>query len=394
MRHLGIVSDAHHYLGDRGQLCTLTPLARQFEQWATLFDRVTVLAPLLTGQPPSSCDQYGTTAIGLSPLPVAGGNTTRAKVNLLCVLPIWWQGIRQLLRTVDAVHIRCPNNVGIPALLAVARTSVPRQAAFTGTWMGYAHEPPTYRWQRWYLSRWFKGPVAVYGEWPDQPPHVVASFSPSFSDAEWQSEESFVREKLGRLSRVGCLPGPIKLVTIGSLSKNQDVVIRTAKTLVEWGLEIQLDVLGGGPQQVMLDGLVKSLGLEGCVRIHGRVAHSVVRAYLRAADFAVQAPSVEGFGKVPIEALFHGTVPIISDVNLSSQLVGHGCRGAVFRPGDYIGAASAVADLSRGPNELMKMIYDGRRYVRKLSLECWRDHLHEMLKRHWSTYAGSNLRTP
>jgi len=284
---------------------------------------------------------------------------------------------------VDAVHIRSPNNVGIPALLAVAGTRVFRQAAFTGTWPGYEDEPMTYKWQRWYLARRFAGPVAVYGQWPQQPSHIVPSFSPSFSESEWEVEHDIVSRKVARLRSFTTLLSPISLVTIGSLNKNQDVVIRVVKELADRGVEARLEVLGGGPQQENLENLVRLLGLERQVRLHGRVSHVVVRDHLRSADFAVQAPTVEGFGKVPIEAFLHGAIPILSDVNLSRQLVGEGMRGRCFPLGDQSSAATAVMDLRRCPGEMAHMVELGRIYSRDLTLERWRLHLKEMLEQHW-----------
>lgn len=384
MMHLGIVSDAHHYWDSSSRLCTLTPLARQFEQWASLFDQVTVVAPLLPGDPPAGSGPYQVQNIRLNPIPVAGGSTLTSKLILIRVLPRWWRVIQQLLGKVDAVHIRCPNNVGIPALLAVARISVPRQAAYTGTWVGYDGEPATYQWQRRYLARSFRGPVAVYGDWPNQPPHVVPSFSPSFYDADWEDEEQAVLRRIDRLKELARLPAPVRLLTVGSLTKNQDVVIRMVAHLCSQGFDVNLDVLGGGVQQTKLEALVNDLKLVNCVRIHGRVSHEMVRKSLRMADFVVQAPTVEGLGKVPIEAFFHGAVPILSNVNLSAQLVGGGERGRLFGPGDYEGAADAVAELICEPAKLASMIQQGRAYARTLTLERWREHLRQMLEKHWN----------
>ena len=58
---LGIISDAHHYFDAQGQLCTLAPLAKQFEQWASLFEHVVVCAPLRSGLPPPMCSPYNAT---------------------------------------------------------------------------------------------------------------------------------------------------------------------------------------------------------------------------------------------------------------------------------------------------------------------------------------------
>ena len=94
---LGIISDAHHYWDARGRLCVLGPVARQFEQWAQLFEHVTVCAPLARGMPPATHSPYEASNIELLPVRVAGGNTIVAKLELALQVVPWWQAIQTLL---------------------------------------------------------------------------------------------------------------------------------------------------------------------------------------------------------------------------------------------------------------------------------------------------------
>jgi len=255
---LGIISDAHHFWDARGRLCVLSPVARQFEQWAQLFDEVTVCAPLARGLPPPISTPYGAPNIRLLPVRVAGGNTIAAKVELALQVIPWWRAIRTLLERVDAVHIRCPNNISIVGLLALERSKCLRQALYTGTWNGYATEPRTYRWQREYLRDRFEGPVAVYGAWPNQPSHVVPSFSPSYREAEWTAEAGSVEAKLERLQPLRQLPRPLALLSVGGLdrNKNQQVAIRAVKALYALNVAARLDILGDGPERAELARLI------------------------------------------------------------------------------------------------------------------------------------------
>lgn len=152
---LGIISDSHHYYDTEGHLCNLTVLTRQFGCWSNLFAEVVICAPLLPGSPPISHSPYQNSNIRLLPISLAGGNSLRAKVHLGRQIQGWWRTLKILLGQVDAVHIRCPNNISLLGLLALLRARHPRQAVYTGTWPGYAGEPFTYRWQRWFLRRFF-----------------------------------------------------------------------------------------------------------------------------------------------------------------------------------------------------------------------------------------------
>jgi glycosyltransferase involved in cell wall biosynthesis len=365
----------------------LSPVARQFEQWAQLFDDVTVCAPLARGLPPPTSSAYEARNIQLLPVRVAGGNTVAAKVRLALQVIPWWRAIRTLLERVDAVHIRCPNNISIVGVLALERSRCLRQALYTGTWNGYATEPRTYRWQREYLRDRFAGPVAVYGDWPDQPPHVVSSFSPSYRDADWTAESAGVAAKLERLRGRDALGRPVALLSVGGLdqNKNQQVAIRAVAALAALNVDARLDILGDGPERAALAQLIDDLGLQDRVVLQGATSHAEVRRRYREADFVIQPTRAEGFGKVPLEAFFHGVIPIMSDVNLHPQFAGAGedARGRCFPTEDPARAAEHVAELVARPAEMMRLIANGRRYVQRFTLEAWQVHLRDMLQTHW-----------
>jgi glycosyltransferase involved in cell wall biosynthesis len=382
---LGIISDVHHYYDQNGQLCTLSLVAQQFEQWAMLFDQVIVCAPLMSGFPPITHRPYSAPNIRLMPIPLAGGNSFGAKLDLASKLTTWWNVLSKLIEHVDAIHIRCPNNISILGLLALVRSRCLRQAVYTGQWQGYPGEPLTYRWQRWFLRHWFRGPVAVYGDWSRQPAHIVPSFSPSYHMADWEMENETMLARLERLRSYASLPHPIKLMTVGSLNrnKNQQLIIRAVRALREMQIDVELHILGDGTARADLEQLAVSLDIAERIHFHGNVAHEQVRYFYRTADFVIQAPYAEGYGKVPIEAFFHGAIPILSDVNLSAELVGGTLRGRTFPQGDHMRIAEIIAELANNPVQMAAMIEQGRDYAKTLTLESWRQHIKTMLELFW-----------
>jgi glycosyltransferase involved in cell wall biosynthesis len=123
------------------------------------------------------------------------------------------------------------------------------------------------------------------------------------------------------------------------------------------------------------------------VILHGSTSQAEVRRRYREADFVIQPTRAEGFGKVPIEAFFHGVIPIMSDVNLHPQFAGSGetARGRCFPTEDHVACAEHVADLASRPAEMMRLITNGRPYARRFTLEAWHVHLRDMLQAHWGT---------
>jgi glycosyltransferase involved in cell wall biosynthesis len=387
---LGIISDAHHYFDAEGKLYTLTPLARQFEQWAGLFNEVIICAPLLSGPPSNAASPYLATNINLLPIVNAGGNTIRAKLNLVFALRDWWVALNELLKRVDAVHIRCPNNISILGLLALARSSRLRQAVYTGNWSGYQNEPLTYRLQRLVLKRYFRGPVAVYGEWPNQPPHIVPSFSPSFSLLDWQQEGAAIVRKISCLQSLSPSSRALKLVSVGALNsnKNQQLAIHAVKILHDRLIPAELYLLGDGENRQNLEELSRSMGLNEIVHFCGRVSHDSVREFYREADFVIQPSLTEGFSKVPMEAFVHGAIPLLSNVSVNPQIVGERDRGRYFPIDDAVTLAKQIEELAQQPREMVRLIKNGRDYSRILTLEAWRDHIRQMLRTHWASDLG------
>lgn len=389
---LGIISDAHHYYDQEARLYTLTLLARQFERWADIFDEIIICAPLIDGSPLPVHSFYRCQNIRLLPISAAGGDTVLAKLDLLKKSVTWVSALVKLIQQVDAVHIRCPNNISILGLFLLQFSPVLRQAVYTGSWIGHPIEPLTYRFQRWFLRSHFRGPVAVYGNWDGQPEHVVASFSPSYSKSDWDGESEQVCKRLERLERLSSIPHPVRLMSVGLLNKNKNqvLILHALRYIIEQGTDCVLDLLGDGNQRHVLEKQANHLGLKDKVFFHGNVSHSTVREFYRRADFVIQSPYSEGFGKVPMEAFFHGVVPILSDVDMSSQIVGMGIRGRCFPQDDAHAIALHVLELVQKPAIMIQMIKNGRDYALGITLESWQNHLCEMLNRYW----GTKLKTP
>ncbi|MDX1435522.1 MAG: glycosyltransferase [Anaerolineales bacterium] len=383
---LGIISDSHHYQDQDGRIYNLSILKAQFEQLAGLFDTVLVCAPLIPGDPPASHSEYVAANIRLLPVTNAGGNTPKAKLALARRLPAWRKAIHQLISQVDAVHIRCPNNISIPGLFALQRSQVYRQGLYTGNWQGYRREPFTYKFQRWYLKYVFRGPVAVYGHWPDQPGHIHPSFSPSYSAADWELESGSVSRKIFDLRNPGEGKRPIQLLTVGALNqnKNQQLAIHAVRELIEGGEKVELHLLGDGELKGRLQSLAAALNLQRFVRFHGHQPHEAVRSFYRQADFVVQPSHTEGFSKVPQEAMVHGVIPILSDLMVNREITGDGLRGRTFPQGSSAAIAGHIAELAGDPEAMVRMIQSGRAYTRNLSLEAWKSHIQIMLEQNWA----------
>jgi glycosyltransferase involved in cell wall biosynthesis len=84
-----------------------------------------------------------------------------------------------------------------------------------------------------------------------------------------------------------------------------------------------------------------------------------------------------------MEAFVHGAIPLLSDVSVNPQIVGESDRGRYFPTDNAAALAQHMAELAQQPNEMARLIENGRDYSRILTLEAWRDHIRQMLRTHW-----------
>jgi glycosyltransferase involved in cell wall biosynthesis len=382
---LAVIGDTQHYIDDRGRICALEPVTLQLDRWAALFDEVVLCAPLDPGPPPAGFAPYGATNLRLEPLRKAGGNTRAAKLGLLAHLWPWARTTRRVARSVDAVHLRCPCNIGLVAIFSTWRAGCLRSAMYAGVWHDYAGEPRFFGLQRKLLaSRWFGGPVSVYAEADPARPHLEPFFSPSYSEADLERAAPGVRDKVRRISDPS-VTGPWRLVTVGRLTpnKNQRTIVAAMPAIVAGGVDATLDVYGDGPCRAELEALAATLGVADRITFHGSVDHGEVMAAFAEADLNLLSTRQEGYGKVLLESMVHGTVAIFGESPVAGEISGGGSRGLVFPPDDDARLAELVVGLVEDRARWAAMVDAAREYAATMSLEAFQDHLRDMLERQW-----------
>ncbi len=382
---LAMIGDTQHYRDAEGRLCALEPVVLQLDRWAELFDEVVICAPLDPSPPPVGFGPYQAQNIRIVPLARGGGNRLRDKVAMLRLLPSWAWTTRRVARTTDAVHIRCPCNIGLVALLSTWRATPRRYALYAGVWRGYDGEPYFFGLQRRLLgSRWFRGPVSVYAS--RQPGHdnLEPFFSPSFSMEVWEAAAAGAEAKIQRLGSPD-RSGPWRLVTVGRLTvnKNQRTVIEAVGQVTAAGIDVTLDVYGDGPCRQDLEALAVTLGIADRVTFHGAVSHPQVMEAFEGADLHLLATRQEGFGKVLLEGMVHATLPIFSESPVAGEISGDGTRGLVFDIDDAAGMAAHIRSLIGDGPRWQAMAEAARAYAGESTLDRFAVRVREMLECQW-----------
>jgi phosphatidylinositol alpha-1,6-mannosyltransferase len=114
----------------------------------------------------------------------------------------------------------------------------------------------------------------------------------------------------------------VTVSTLGSPAKGVDVLLECLSNLKNEGLDVQLDVVGGGGELTKLQDLARHLGIQDHVKFHGHVSdRRQVVALLDAADVYISASRVEGLPRALVEAQARGLPVVSTDAGGTSELV-------------------------------------------------------------------------
>lgn len=382
---LAVVSNVVHYATSDG-LHAYGPYARELDIWADLFDEVTILGPCRHTRPPGDSVPFTRQNITILPQKERGGDSVSAKLSLILSVPGMIRDLASGMSKFDAVHVRCPGNLGLLGVVLGRLVARKRIAKYAGQWSHYPGEQATVRLQRWLLgSRWWGAPVTVYGKWERQPSHVIPFFT-SLMDADHMGR---ARLAIGQRE----VSPELRIVYLGRLtaSKNLDVLFRAIASVIAQGLRVRCTIVGEGPERSSLEHLAAELSLTKHVRFTGGVPHEETSSILEDADVLVLASETEGWPKALAEAMAFGLVCIGSDRGLMPQMLAEG-RGIVVPPGDVDALAKELGRIARDPERCPAMRERAAAWAQQYSLEGLREALRCLLNEQWGTHIPPAVR--
>jgi glycosyltransferase involved in cell wall biosynthesis len=377
LHRLLIVSHVPHFQWDR-LLYAYGPYAREIEVWAELFAEVVIAAPLRLEVPPGDALALGRPNISVAPQLETGGDALLDKAIQALALPRHLWRLAKAMRQADAIHVRCPGNLGLLGCLLAPPFGKPCVAKYAGQWSDYPGEPRAWRWQKALLrSRWWRGPVLVYGQWPNQPPQVVPFFASVMDDAQMARARSALPRDWSRR--------PLEVLFVGRLSsqKNVDVILRALALLKPEGLCPRFRVVGDGPLRRELEGLARALKLDDQVTFQGAVPQTKVLDYYEQAHMLVLASQTEGWPKAIAEAMAFGMVCVGANRGLVPQMLGEG-RGLLVEPGDAYALAARLRQVAADASEAPGIAERAAAWARPFTLEAMKAALRQQLESSWN----------
>lgn len=381
MRLVILSNMAHYHRGDAivGHGATV----RELDHLATLFDEVVHVACLHEGKAPASALPYRAPNVRLRDVPPAGGSSLWAKVRILTLYPHYARVIWEELQQADAVHVRCPANLSLLAivLLALRRHPQQRWIKYAGNWQSYTGEDLSYRLQRWWLQTGLvRGAVTVNGSWPGQPEYVHTFLNPCLTDAELLEGETLAADK--RLSE------PVRLLYVGRIEREKGVerCLQILAGLRRRNVHATLSLIGEGSQRPELEQVARILQVESDVTFHGGLPRSALGVHYSQAHFFLLPTRSEGWPKVLSEGMAYGAVPMASQVGSIGQYLEQFAIGRTFDPDDVVGYIDAIGDYQSRPQ---MWLAESQRGVAVARLFGYSTYLHAVKRLYQNTKVSS-----
>ncbi len=370
-KRLAIISDCVHFKTPDGRVATENHIfLKQMEALSAHFSHTIICCPFEDFSGDKIYTGY-CADIEFYPTPNVGGDAISDKFAIVKTIPVWWKIFNKLYKQSDYFYLRFPNNLNIPGFFYFNFKSKPLFASYTGTWKNYTGEPATYRFQKWLLRKYFKGPVWIYAEVKDKEKNLYEGFSPSYNLQIWEEESRHVNQKITRFKN-GIPENPV-FISVGALVayKNQQFILEAFLLLKKSNFKFKLFIIGDGPLKSTYEDFIQENQLSDCIVLTGKKTYQEMRFFYRQADFLLQAPVTEGFGKTPIEGFFHGVIPFLSNTLYGKKMTGIEKRGFVFSTEKPIKLANIIKEKILDNNLLASMIEIGRQYAKEFTLENW-----------------------
>jgi glycosyltransferase involved in cell wall biosynthesis len=351
--------------------------------WADLFAEVSIAAPCRQGAVPDDCLAFTRDNISIVPQLETGGERITARLIQLLLLPVHLWKLSFAMLKADAIHIRCPGNLGLLGVLLAPLFSRYLVAKYAGQWNRFDDEPLTWRLQKGLLrSRWWQGPVTVYGHWPNQPKQIIPFFTSIMTNDQVAHARAAAANKKTNQ--------PLKLLFVGRLSKekNVDVILDAIGRLKEDGIAMEATIVGDGPQFEVLQNKASSLGLGKYVTFAGAMSFDQVLDFYSASDVLVLVSKTEGWPKTVVEAMAFGLICVGINQGALPDILGEG-RGILVSEKDPDSLADVLRSIAAEPQKLQLMRAEASAWAQKFSLEGLRDALKALLTERWGVSFGA-----
>jgi glycosyltransferase involved in cell wall biosynthesis len=384
MNKLVIVSHVIHYSWQE-KIWAYGPYLKEIEIWADLFPEVVIASPLREEKPPDDNLFFTKKNIYIAPQIERGGDSLLDKFWQIISLDVMVITLLKVLIKADVIHVRCPGNLGLLGVILSPLLSKKRIAKYAGQWNGFEGETIANKLQRSILkSKWWNSPVTVYGDWPNQPKHVIPFFTSMMTQEQINTAKAIANNRSFNFSN-------FKVLFSGRLTnvKRVDVVLQSFSSFNAIYRNSELVILGDGPLKEDLIKMSKELNLENYVKFVGALPYNEALNWFKWADcLLLPSQHSEGWPKVIAEAMCYGVVCIAVDHGQVAKMLDG--RGIILHQGSYEEITDALAFVQKNENWAAQIAKEASDWSSQYSLEDLKNSLASLMDSYWRTNIFKN----
>jgi len=183
--------------------------------------------------------------------------------------------------------------------------------------------------------------------------------------------------------------GPLRILSVGRLSpeKAQVGLVEAVASLIRDGFEVELEIVGEGPERARLEERIRRLDVGAQCRLMGAMTEAEVFERLGRADVFALSSLIEGLPVSLVEAMALDVPVVAPRLAGIPELVEEGRTGLLFHPADWAGLAACLRRLIEDPALRSKLVVQAREKVeREFDVDRAVDPL-------WSKLRGGEART-
>lgn len=305
--------------------------------------------------------------IRIVPIRNRGGPSLISKMRVLWDSAAYWLTIwRELRSQVDLIHVRCPANISLVALILLVFFPAKRKwIKYAGDWRP-RRDFLSYRIQRYIIKNFLAGHIAtINGCYPNEKKFIHHILNPSFGE-----EEVLHASYLSESKVLG--DGDFKLLFVGSLEKNKGIDIALeAFRLLSLGYHGKFDIIGDGSELENLRKTVDYLGLKSNVRFLGLRSREEIKSFYATAHFIILPSQGEGWPKVISEGMSYGVIPIVSNVSSIKSILHEVGIGKVVSEYSGRSYADAISDYLLNTDDWKVQSRKAMSFAIEFSFEKW-----------------------
>jgi len=374
--NLLIVSHVPHYHYEGG-FYAYGPYVKEIEIWCELFPIINIASPVKSQKPPNDALIFKHGNLKIFPQLETGGDTWILKTKQIFLLPILIFSLCRVMFRAESIHVRCPGNIGLIGILLAPIFSNKRIAKYAGQWTEYSNEPFFYRLQKNLLkSKWWSAPVTVYGEWPNQPSHVIPFFTSIMNNS--QINRAIENSQSIQFNKI------LQILFVGRLTKEKNIhiLIEALAELKSQNIKFFCRIIGEGPFHETLVKMVDKNQLKNMIEFVGAISQEAVFNKYEESDVLVLASQSEGWPKAISEAMAFGLICVGSNRGLVQNILGEN-RGILIEPGDPKSLIKVLKEINASKPDYLEVRKKAAQWSQKYSLEALKNSLKELMEKHW-----------